>query len=506
MRILVVDDDILIRKWLTMLLGQLPGENVTVAIAENGVKALKKIEGGFMPDLLITDIKMPQMDGLELCQRVKQRYPQVPVVILSAYEEFSFVRRALQLGALDYILKVDMRLDDISAVIEKAKQEQSRSASIDNARFRYAEGNYRLLEAYLKSDKTDDDAFLQRLDGGLTMDKLKLMMMRLDRSIDSELEDLPRRTGPVNAVWIPYRDTVYIALMRIDVAGQEQQKEAVYCYLEDLRRIDSFTIQAWATVLNCDETGLNDAIETCRSVLEFKYYYGLENFGQVPYHESGERSPTAMMPTYKKFFEAADRYQVEEAADLLRRCLDALHRTCCHPADVEKHLSLMCHKLLADTAVIGVGAEGFNRALMQIQTISKADTSQSRRQALEEFISQYVLMLSSVKKKRSKAVTQALAYIDAHYAEKITLDQVAGCAFMNSTYMSELFKKEMGVTLNDYINNLRIIHACEYLRSSNLSIGQVAERCGFTDQNYFAKVFKKILAKTPSQYRNSFSS
>ena len=53
---------------------------------------------------------------------------------------------------------------------------------------------------------------------------------------------------------------------------------------------------------------------------------------------------------------------------------------------------------------------------------------------------------------------------------------------------------------------MRIIRACEYLRSSNLSIGQVAERCGFTDQNYFAKVFKKILGKTPSQYRNSFSS
>ena len=70
--------------------------------------------------------------------------------------------------------------------------------------------------------------------------------------------------------------------------------------------------------------------------------------------------------------------------------------------------------------------------------------------------------------------------------------------------MSELFKKEMGVTLNDYINNLRVIHACEYLRFSNYSMGEISERCGFSDQNYFTKVFKKFLNTTPSNYRTDF--
>lgn len=99
---------------------------------------------------------------------------------------------------------------------------------------------------------------------------------------------------------------------------------------------------------------------------------------------------------------------------------------------------------------------------------------------------------------------QALAYIDEHYAEKISLEQIAAQSHVNSTYMSELFKKEMGVRLIDYINNLRVIHACEYLRFSNYSMGQIAELCGFNDQNYFTKVFKKFLNTTPSNYRVDF--
>ena len=82
MYILIVDDDALIRKWLTMLLKQIPNREISVDAAENGAQALKSIQEGPIPDLLITDIKMPQMDGLELCQILKRRFPQIPVVIL----------------------------------------------------------------------------------------------------------------------------------------------------------------------------------------------------------------------------------------------------------------------------------------------------------------------------------------------------------------------------------------------------------------------------------------
>lgn len=71
--------------------------------------------------------------------------------------------------------------------------------------------------------------------------------------------------------------------------------------------------------------------------------------------------------------------------------------------------------------------------------------------------------------------------------------------------MSELFKKEMGISMNEYINNVRIIHACSEIRLTKAPIGQIAENCGFTDQNYFTKVFKKITGNTPTKYRDNIS-
>ena len=103
MKILVVDDDTLIRKWMTLLLEQ-SAKTLEILQAENGADALSLVQENPDLDLIITDIKMPLMNGLELCECVKRLYPSVCIVILSSYDDFSYVKQALQLGATDYIL------------------------------------------------------------------------------------------------------------------------------------------------------------------------------------------------------------------------------------------------------------------------------------------------------------------------------------------------------------------------------------------------------------------
>lgn len=506
MQILIADDDALIRKWLAMLLQQIPGREISVDVAENGIQALQSIQNCGVPDLLITDIKMPQMDGLTLCQQLKQRFPQIPVVILSSYEEFSFVKKAMQLGAIDYILKADMCLEDISNVIDKVENDRQRKSGQCAGNLDYAEEKRRLLSAYLRDSRKDDNTFLLRLDPRFKLETLTLMMLRLDRNIDARLEAVACRNCPVSTVLVPCGDTVYIAFMHNDlsVMTSGQKRAAVNSFLEYLRKQDSFSVEVWSTTLNCAELGVYASIQTCQSVLDFKLYYSLENFDQVGYRESGEDLHVSRIPFYKSFFEVASRYQIEEAAELLRNCLDTLHDMYCHPSDIERYISVMCHKLLSDMSMLEIGGDWFNQTIQRLHEVESAATQQLRKEALERFLAQYGDILSSASPKRSTAVLQAVAYIDDHYAEKVTLEQIAAQSHMNSTYMSELFKKEMGVTLNDYINNLRIIHACEYLRFSNYSMGQIAERCGFNDQNYFTKVFKKFLNTTPSQYRLHF--
>ena len=102
----------------------------------------------------------------------------------------------------------------------------------------------------------------------------------------------------------------------------------------------------------------------------------------------------------------------------------------------------------------------------------------------------------------SPLVEKAVNYIDIHYAEKLTLRDVAGSVHINESYLSKLFKKETGVGFTDYLNNLRIRKSTELLETTDLNLLEIAGRVGFDDQSYFTKVFKKITGKTPKQYKN----
>ena len=124
-------------------------------------------------------------------------------------------------------------------------------------------------------------------------------------------------------------------------------------------------------------------------------------------------------------------------------------------------------------------------------------------QAAAAFISYFLKLAVSNRKKLSPSVLSCLQYIDAHYMEKLSLDQLAAHVFLNRTYLSELFKREMGISFNDFLNRQRIIHACEYIQTSHYSMAKIAEMTGFSDQNYFTKIFKKITGQTPRQYKNN---
>lgn len=110
-------------------------------------------------------------------------------------------------------------------------------------------------------------------------------------------------------------------------------------------------------------------------------------------------------------------------------------------------------------------------------------------------------MLSSIYSGRSQIVAKALQFINKNYKEKLLLKDIEANLHVNASYFSTLFKQEMGVTFTDYLNSLKIDHACDLLRNTNLSIIDVSMSTGFDDQSYFTKVFKKSKGMTPKAYR-----
>ena len=136
MKILIVDDEPIMRNGLKVTIDwQAYGFEVLDAVA-NGKKALQACEEKGVPDILITDIRMPVMDGLELTREMLLRYPLVKIVIISAYDDFKYAQQAIGLGASEYILKADLDCDTLLAVLLKMKGQLEKLHTVEKERHR----------------------------------------------------------------------------------------------------------------------------------------------------------------------------------------------------------------------------------------------------------------------------------------------------------------------------------------------------------------------------------
>ena len=139
-----------------------------------------------------------------------------------------------------------------------------------------------------------------------------------------------------------------------------------------------------------------------------------------------------------------------------------------------------------------------------INRISETESFNELRDVCESLIELITKnMLSSIYSGRSQIVTKALQFINKNYKEKISLKDIEHNLHVNSSYFSTLFKQEMGQTFTDYLNSLKIGHACQLLADTNLSIIDISLSTGFEDQSYFTKVFKKAMGMTPKSYRST---
>ena len=132
-RILVVDDDFLIRKWLCLLIQQSQKCHAKLFQAENGQKALNLLNQEAI-DLVITDVKMPLVNGVDLVRQIQKMSAPPQIAVLSAYDDYNYVRATLKEGVLDYLLKGEIELHDIDALLDQAEQRQASTLSLSETR------------------------------------------------------------------------------------------------------------------------------------------------------------------------------------------------------------------------------------------------------------------------------------------------------------------------------------------------------------------------------------
>lgn len=530
--ILIVDDEQLIRQGLRARIEYLGIDVDEIFEAENGLMALR-LQEEHPIDVVITDIRMPDMDGLELIQEMQKKNNQIKFVVLSGYAEFSYAETAIRLGVKAYLLK-PVSNDDLKAAFDKAYKEMEQTASVRQ-------------EVQMKKRMDREKQVYQQ-------EKALNALFSSQEAVAVTREQLCKLCGYDEKMWAGGAESVlYLAILHINKESFEHQRfrpvdhelvrfmirnifEEIQAPCEKLL-VNSLsdTRQMYGIFIGDDKKKLRMEVERiylrmrsvlekkmgiyltigvsrCRSQLEGKetsearqalkqrIIYGKAN---IYFYEDirilGEQEfPVSQLHLLEQYIEHNEIFKVKNlvqeifSEELVKKYGSAYLRIMWI-----RILNLLLHHYERR----GRNAAEIEKMLQNYNLLDRIQSLQEIRQKIIEMVMECVSTESVADANARSKIQMAIGYIQEHFAENLTVNVLAEHYGMSPNYFSSMFKKEMSRSAVNYITELRINQARELLYHSELSVVDISKKVGYEDSQYFFRVFKKYLGMTPLQYR-----
>jgi len=541
LKIFLAEDEVIVRETIKRMI---PWENLgfeLVGEAADGEMALPLLLRQ-KPDLLITDIKMPFMDGLTLAKVAKKEIPGLKVVILSGYDDFNYAKQAINIGVEDYLLKPITK----NALIERLTEIRSRYEH-EKTQKEYYEKFHREMQAYEKNSSRD---FFEALVRG-SMDMMEIYRRSEKLGLDIVAE--------------AYNVLIFTMNCEEDFSGQREgysEWEA-----ESLELLEEFFSENTSAMLfRCNIfsygvliKGQKETIEenTRSCVSEIQRIFDRKEQKRQWFVAAGE--PVERLSQIQKSYYSASRafsqrylydeniLYYDEMTSMEKKnvteddstYLQKVDVNALNPAILQKFLS---NGLLEETEnfvkdyFYAIGQEPLESLVFRnyvtlnvrfsvmsflkeigcdTRTLEQEDTedvlsesSKSLENAIayaEKIISQAIALRDQNSGNKNRSILKtAVDFIDSHYMEEdMSLNKAANAANVSANHFSALFSQNMGQTFIEYLTNLRMNKAKEYLRCTSMRSSEIAGEIGYKDAHYFSYLFKKTQGMTPSDYRKA---
>ena len=519
-RVLLVDDEEDIREGISRKMDWLGLGFSLVGEAANGQDALELAES-LRPDVILTDIKMPFMDGLELCRILTDRLPAARFVVFSGFDAFEYAKQAIQMNVVEYILK-PINADELSAVLRRLKdqldRERAERRNVELLRSRYTENlpvlrelfYANLLDGHIEPGTERERA--ARLDIDLQGEEWAVGLAYIGSDRRDALSTLSvQKLLEESLTADRCRLTLYNDWVAVIVSLTESF--TIYDLIRVLDRVCTLAASYLGLTLTvgvgapCKElSGMARSAAEARTALEYRSMVGrgqviyigdLEPDGSqvLTFEEADERTLTAAVRL------GSEQEVRDAAAALAGKIREA------NPSAGQYNLFLMelVTHLMKMTRRSGVGVEevfgtGFS---LPIQ-----DSALPSLEELEDWCAERYLRLRTLIRRRQtdsagQTVEAAKEYIRQHYAESdLSVEKLCAYLHLSSTYFSTLFKRETGTSFTAYVTTVRMEVAAEAIRGTEEKTYLIAQRCGYEDPNYFSYVFKRHFGVTPTKYRS----
>lgn len=526
LKIMIVDNETAIRKGLVHCIRWETLGCVVAAQAVDGIDALEQLSA-IQPDIIISDIRMPGMDGLELARQVSERYPHIKLIILTGFPDFEYAQRAIEYRVVDFVLK-PTSVESLTQAIEKAKariEEEQSSKELAQRLANKSEQNLMLERGMLLHDlmhrvELSHLYVLNRM-AQLSMDLSSYHVLRLeiaplfaDETREADMlpclqqakEVLQDSLDGFCVYFAPYGDQAcYAVVCTPDTAALAARCAETVDILGSLPR---FSLYIGISSHFTDPLLMADAVQQADQAMQFARYSAAQPVAS--YQQLPEIPPQAMQRVFeglRLMKSAVENQNLAASQEILRR-LFAFMRETGLPVENIRTICLyvyqFCLSLLflpSDQLHLSAGSEV--SALKQLIDGNSADQLE---RIMQDYVRQMIEQSGGTDGDADVVVRTVQSYIAQHCAEDLSLEQLAGMVYLSPSYLSRLFKRETGENLSSYIQNVRIEQAKLLLRTTSLKTYEVAERVGISDPVYFSRIFKKITGVKPKDYRRETDS
>ncbi|MBB5263288.1 two-component system response regulator YesN [Catenibacillus scindens] len=530
LKVLIADDEMIICQMLKKLIHWEEKGLSVEGIATNGIELYEMMKS-VRPDIVITDIRMPGYDGLQIVKKGISLGLSADYIIMSGYKNFEYAHTALNLGVKHYLLKpIDAKelndtLDQILKernFLENAKKEKQEAEAIARS------GKHKIRQHFLNSivesvSNVDDRqalvqedceftngcflTFFTKIDSEIPVTDIKSLLEIINYQIE-KIMDIPScefinshvQSGIITVVNYP---------VELRQCVHERIKDALKYCQKELDKFNNYHVTIGVGQEKNSMAEIRGSIQEAIEAVKCRLKKGVDIviFWNA-LHYKNVSVENIFLPKYQSVMKnQVEILDAQGFVDVATEMYELVRKTINYsPLIFFSLIDRMTAMIKEVWTANQVAPQTIEELEQRIQMILDCNYEENMLlYTYDETVSRFFERVKEEKKNASQLpIRMARQYINENYSRAISLEEVAEAIGFSPAYLSTLFKKEIGINFSDYLTSCRMDAAKKLLKEESLSINEIAGKVGYSDSKYFSKIFNKVVGLKPSEYRKLY--
>jgi len=521
--LMIVDDEPVIRNGLANYIDWERLNCRIVYVAKDGLDAFENIEK-YAPDIVITDLRMPELDGISLAKHIYENHKEICVIILSGYSDFSYAQQGMRYGVINYLLKpVSEQLlydtvEKACGIIESNRNnhvyiQELEKINNENAELILTQSLRDIFLNTLSDTPAEYDTFYRNNVFPCSYLVIVFEIIHND-SVDYSVKNVLRKSTVItNMITLIFKNIKHIAvythhdsiavLAQFDVnSNPETSKELIVdalSGLDTIKKLVPYSLVIGISSVYDSPSSLSEAYIEAEETMLMKKHDSENELKK----DRKDETPYIYHKYIEQIMEQIKTANADKSVHLTNDLFYKFAADKIHPTTVKDNLILLCslcsQQLGLYSLSLGDLLDQKNKDIYSKIILSK--DIMSLKSLAVEFVKASAALINQSNSSAGDLVLSAQKFIAENYMKSISLSDIASHLHVNASYLSRLYKRKIGITVTDELSRMRIEKAKKLLTETDFLTYEIANKIGINDPVYFSQLFRKHTGVNPKEYR-----